>query len=103
MSRLYHSGDMPYQSDPSVRLIAVFDINGVRMGINICADSRKLDTIEALAAQGVEVVHNPHANIAGNMGLHAAERTRGKLVYYFERVIRSRANFHIQNMAGDAV
>ena len=76
-----------------------FEIKGIRLGINICADSRHLDTIEALADQGVRLVHNPHANFV-SLGREAEEWTRGKLVYYMERVIACRAHILINNIAG---
>jgi predicted amidohydrolase len=76
-----------------------FEIKGIRFGVNICADSRRLDTIEALAARGVRLVHNPHANFL-SLGQDAEEWTRGKLVYYLERVIACRAHILINNIAG---
>jgi predicted amidohydrolase len=76
-----------------------FEIVGIRFGINICADSRQMDTIEALAARGVRLVHNPHANFL-SLGQNAEEWTRGKLVYYLPRVIACRAHILINNVAG---
>jgi predicted amidohydrolase len=79
----------------------IFRLGDVRLGINICADSRQLDTIDALAEQGVQVVHNPHANYL-SLGRNPKEWTRGKLVYYLQRVIHCRAHFLINNLAGTA-
>ena len=90
-----HLATLPGEAYP------VFDICGLRLGINICADSRHLDTIDALARQGVDLVHNPHANFM-SLGQNAEEWTRGKLVYYLERIMRCRAHFLINNLAGDA-
>ena len=79
----------------------VFQVKGLCFGINICADSRQTETIDALAAQGVDLVHNPHANGLG-LGADAEEWTRGKLVYYLERVQRCRAHMLVNNIAGTA-
>jgi predicted amidohydrolase len=78
-----------------------FEVEGIRFGINICADSRQLDTIEALAKQATRLVHNPHANFL-SLGRNAEEWTRGKLVYYLERVLACRAHILINNLAGTA-
>lgn len=78
-----------------------FDVGGIRLGINICADSRQPETIDALAEQGVDLVHTPHANGLG-LGAHAEEWTRGKLVYYLDRVVRCRAHIAVNNIAGSA-
>ena len=76
-----------------------FDVGGVRLGINICADSRHMDTIDALAERGVRLVHNPHANFT-SLGRDAEEWTRGKLAYYLPRVLCVRAHILINNLAG---
>jgi N-carbamoylputrescine amidase len=79
----------------------VFAVGGIRLGINICADSRQPGTIDALAEQGVDLVHTPHANGLG-LGANAEEWTRGKLVYYLDRVVRCRAHIAVNNIAGSA-
>jgi predicted amidohydrolase len=79
----------------------VFDVDGIRLGINICADSRQPETIDALAEQGVDLVHTPHANGLG-LGADAEEWTRGKLVYYLDRIVRCRAHIAVNNIAGTA-
>jgi predicted amidohydrolase len=88
-----HLATRPGQDYPT------FEIKGIRFGINICADSRHLDTIAALADQGVRLVHNPHANFV-SLGRDAEEWTRGKLVYYLERVLACRTHILINNIAG---
>ena len=77
----------------------IFRIKGIRVGLNICADSRHNDTIDALARRGAELIHNPHSNSLG-LGKDAEEWTRGKVVYYMDRVLRSRAHILVNNMAG---
>ena len=76
-----------------------FDVGGVRLGINICADSRHMDTIDALAGRSVRLVHNPHANFT-SLGRDAEEWTRAKLAYYLPRVLCVRAHILINNLAG---
>lgn len=88
-----HLSTLPGEGYPT------FEIKGICFGINICADSRHLDTIEALAARGVRLVHNPHANFV-SLGKDAEEWTRGKLVYYLKRVFACRAHILINNIAG---
>ena len=81
----------------------VFIIDGIKFGINICADSREMETIAALADQGVAVIHSPHANVVPHLGVDAETWTRGKLCYYVERVLRSRAHMLLNNIAGSAI
>ena len=78
----------------------VFDLDGITFGINICADSREIETIAALADQGVELVHSPHANVTPHLGTDAESWTRGKLCYYVERCLRCRAHILLNNIAG---
>jgi predicted amidohydrolase len=78
----------------------VFTIDGIKFGMNICADSREIETISALADQGVELVHSPHANVVPSLGVDAESWTRGKLCYYVERSLRCRAHILLNNIAG---
>ncbi|MBC8874065.1 MAG: carbon-nitrogen hydrolase family protein [Planctomycetes bacterium] len=78
----------------------VFDVDGFRFGINICADGRQEDTIQAMKDAKVDVIHHPHGNYPG-LGKDAEEWTRGKMVYFVPRAIFSRAYILINNSAGD--
>ena len=57
----------------------VFDVDGFRFGINICADGRQEDTIQAMKEAKVDVIHHPHGNYL-SLGRDAEEWTRGKMV-----------------------
>jgi predicted amidohydrolase len=78
----------------------VFDVDGFRLGINICADGRQEDTIQAMKDAKVDVIHHPHGNYLG-LGKDAEEWTRGKMVYFVPRATFSRAYILINNSAGD--
>lgn len=77
-----------------------FDIDGFRLGINICYDGRFTDTIEAMREAQVDVIHHPHGNWLG-LGKNAEEWTRGKVVYFVARAVNARAYILINNSAGD--
>ena len=78
----------------------VFDVDGFRLGINICADGRQEDTIQAMKEAQVDVIHHPHGNYL-SLGRDAEEWTRGKMVYFVPRATFSRAYILINNSAGD--
>jgi len=78
----------------------VFDVDGFRFGINICADGRQEDTIQAMKEAKVDVIHHPHGNYLG-LGRDAEEWTRGKMVYFVPRATFARAYILINNSAGD--
>ena len=77
----------------------VFEMGKIKLGFNICADSRNIETIESLALNGVQFVHTPHANKM-QYGRTAEQWTRGKLVYYLERTLKSRSHILVNTMAG---
>jgi len=78
----------------------VFDIDGFRLGINICFDGRQTDTIQAMKDANVDVIHHPHGNYLG-LGEDADQWTRGKMVYFVPRATFARAYILINNSAGD--
>jgi predicted amidohydrolase len=78
----------------------VFDIDGFRLGINICADGRQEDTIQAMKEGKVDMIHHPHGNYL-SLGKDGEEWTRGKMVYFVPRATFSRAYILINNSAGD--
>lgn len=78
----------------------VFDVDGFRFGVNICADGRQEDTIQAMKDAKVDVIHHPHGNYLG-LGKDAEEWTRGKMVYFVPRATFARAYILINNSAGD--
>jgi len=80
----------------------VFDIDGFRMGVNICFDGRHEDTLQAMIKKKVDLIHHPHGNTLG-LGREAEEWTRGKLTYFAPRAIAARAYILIHNSAGDTV
>ncbi|MHC4441865.1 MAG: carbon-nitrogen hydrolase family protein [Planctomycetota bacterium] len=82
------------------REFPVWDVEGFKLGINICADGRQEDTIEAMKEAKVDVIHHPHGNWLG-LGKEAEEWTRGKMVYFVPRATFSRAYILINNSAGD--
>lgn len=83
-------------------LFPTFDIDGFKLGINICADGRREDTIEAMRDARVDVIHHPHGNWLG-LGRQAEEWTRGKMVYFVPRATFARAYILINNSAGDTL
>ena len=76
-----------------------FMLDDIKLGINICADSRHPETIDPLAEQGVQLVHTPHSNGLA-FGTSGEIWTRGKMCYYLERIRRCRAHILINNMDG---
>ena len=76
-----------------------FMIDGFKLGINICADGRYLDTIKAMKRANVDIIHHPHGNYLG-LGKDAEEWTRGKMVYFVKRAIFARAYILISNSTG---
>ena len=78
----------------------VFDVDGFRLGINICFDGRHEDTIQAMKDAKVDMIHHPHGNYL-SLGKDAEEWTRGKMVYFVPRATFSRAYILINNSAGD--
>ncbi len=78
----------------------VFDVDGFRFGVNICADGRQQDTIQAMKDAKVDVIHHPHGNYLG-LGRDSEEWTRAKMVYFVPRATFSRAYILINNSAGD--
>lgn len=78
----------------------VFDVDGFRLGVNICFDGRHEDTILAMKEAKVDLIHHPHGNYLG-LGKDAEQWTRGKMVYYVPRATSSRAYILINNSAGD--
>ena len=78
----------------------VFDVDGFRFGINICADGRREDTIQAMKDAKVDVIHHPHGNYL-SLGRDSEEWTRAKMVYFVPRATFSRAYILINNSAGD--
>ena len=78
----------------------VFEIDGFRMGINICFDGRHEDTLQAMIKKKVDLIHHPHGNTLG-LGRDAEEWTRGKLTYFAPRAIAARSYILIHNSAGD--
>ncbi|MFO0966781.1 MAG: carbon-nitrogen hydrolase family protein [Gemmataceae bacterium] len=43
----------------------VFEVKGVKMGIAICADGSDRKILQALVANGAQVIYGPHANTTG--------------------------------------
>lgn len=78
----------------------VFDVDGFRLGFNICADGRQQKTIDAMKEAKVDVIHHPHGNTLG-LGRDSEEWTRGKMVYFVPRAVHARAYILINNSAGD--
>jgi len=78
----------------------VFAVDGFRTGINICADGREQDTIQAMRKRKVDLILHPHGN-GLSLGRNAEEWTRGKTVYFVPRAVFARAYVVINNSAGD--
>ena len=79
---------------------STFDIDGFKLGVNICFDGRHPDTLEALRKKRVDIIHHPHGNLL-SLGKDAEEWTRGKMVYFVPRAVQARAYILINNSAGD--
>ncbi len=77
----------------------VWDVDGFRFGILICADGRHSATIDAMKNNMVDVIHHPHGNWVGGLGREAEEWTRSKIVYFAPRAIHARAHILINNSA----
>ena len=82
--------------------IPIFEIDGFKIGINICFDGRHKDTLEALQKQFVDVILHPHGNPMF-LGKDAEEWTRGKMVYLVPRAVEARAYILANNSASDLV
>ena len=79
-----------------------FMLDGFKLGINICADGRRQETIDEMKKANVNFIHHPHGNYMG-FGANADEWTRGKTVYFVPRAIHARAYILINCSAGDTV
>ena len=77
-----------------------FEIDGFKMGINICFDGRHQDTIDAMKKRKVDFIHHPHGNGLG-LGKNAEEWTRAKMTYFVPRAIYSRAYILVNNSSGN--
>jgi len=80
--------------------IPVFEIDGFKVGINICFDGRHQDTLDALINQSVDIILHPHGNPMF-LGKDAEEWTRGKMVYLVPRAFEAKAYILANNSAGD--
>lgn len=99
--RKYHptGGELDAGFSPG-KSFPTFDIDGFKLGVNICFDGRHEDTIEAMKKAKVDLIHHPHGNNLG-LGTDAEEWTRGKLTYIAARAIHARAYIMINNSALD--
>lgn len=82
------------------RSFPTFDIDGFKLGINICFDGRHEDTLEAMKRAKVDVIHHPHGNGLA-LGKDAEEWTRAKMTYFVPRAVAARAYILVNNSAGD--
>ena len=59
----------------------VFDVEGVKVGLNICFDGRHPASSLCLAHLGAEVILHPHGNSVGPLGRTPVEWARNKRAY----------------------
>jgi predicted amidohydrolase len=79
-----------------------WEVDGFRMGILICADGRRPETIEAMKSRHVDVIHHPHGNaVSERLGREAEEWTRAKTVYFAPRATQARTHILVNNSAED--
>ena len=67
--------------------LLVLDVDGVRVGINICYDGRHPGSSLAAAHLGAEVILHPHGNHAGGLGLNPRDWTNKKRSYLGPRAV----------------
>jgi len=65
----------------------VFDVDQVRVGINICFDGRHPGSSLSLAHLGAEVILHPHGNTVGGLGVNPRDWTAHKLAYLGARAV----------------
>jgi N-carbamoylputrescine amidase len=78
----------------------VFDVEGVRVGINICADGRHPGSSLCLAHLGAEVILHPHGNIIGRLGVNPRDWTNKKRAYLGARAVDTCTYSMICNSVG---
>ena len=79
---------------------SVFEVDGVRVGINICADGRHPGSSLSLAHLGAEVILHPHGNVVGTLGKNPREWTSKKRAYLGPRAVDTCAYAVICNSVG---
>jgi len=78
----------------------VFDVRGVTVGINICADGRHPGSSLCLAHLGAEVILHPHGNTVGRLGVNPRHWTDRKRAYLGARAIDTCTYMLICNSVG---
>ena len=84
---------------PGARL-KVFDVDGVRVGINICFDGRHPASSLCLAHLGAEVILHPHGNTVGRLGINPRDWTGKKRAYLGARAVDTCTFMCICNSVG---
>jgi len=79
----------------------VFDVDGVRVGINICFDGRHPGSSLSLAHLGAEVILHPHGNTMGGLGVNPRDWTANKRAYLGARCVDTCTYSLICNSVGD--
>jgi len=78
----------------------VFDVRGVKVGINICADGRHPGSSLCLAHLGAEIILHPHGNTVGRLGVNPRDWTDKKRAYLGARAIDTCTCMLICNSVG---
>ncbi|KPK81687.1 MAG: hypothetical protein AMJ81_10400, partial [Phycisphaerae bacterium SM23_33] len=65
----------------------VFDVDGVCVGINICADGRHPGSSLSVAHLGAEVILHPHGNTVGRLGVNPRDWSAKKRAYLGPRAV----------------
>lgn len=78
----------------------VFDVDGVCVGINICADGRHPGSSLSLAHLGAEVILHPHGNVVGSLGANPRDWTNKKRAYLGPRAVDTCTCMMICNSVG---
>ncbi len=69
------------------RRFRVFEVEGLCVGINICADGRHPGSSLCAAHLGAEVILHPHGNVVGRLGKNPRDWTAKKRAYLGARCV----------------
>jgi N-carbamoylputrescine amidase len=79
----------------------VFDVDGARVGINICYDGRHPGSSLATAHLGAEIILHPHGNYVGDLGANPLDWTENKRAYLAARAVDTCTYTLICNSVGN--
>lgn len=78
----------------------VFGVEGVSVGINICADGRHPGSSLSVAHLGAQIILHPHGNAVGRLGLNPRDWSNKKRAYLGPRAVDTCTYTAICNSVG---